>query len=84
MRFRKVGVPSAYLRWAGLTAFASGLVTDIDDEATRREYVSAGAQADIRLITISQFESTFSFGVAVAAGKKIPRSSALMVSFKLM
>jgi hypothetical protein len=83
LRFRKVGVPSAYLRWAGLTAFASGLVTDFDD-AKRRGFVNAGVQADLRLITISQFESTFSVGVAAAAGKEIPRSSALMVSFKLM
>jgi len=84
LRFRKAGVPSAYLRWAGLTAFASGLVTDFDDGTTRRGYVSAGAQADLRVITISQFESTFSVGVAFAAGDEIPRSSALMVSFKLM
>ena len=84
LRFRKVGIPSAYLRWAALTAFASGLVTDFDDGATRREYVNAGAQVDVRVITISQFESTFSVGLAAAAGKKMPRSSALMVSFKLM
>jgi hypothetical protein len=84
LRFRKVGIPSAYLRWAGLTAFASGLVTDIDDEATRRGYVNVGAQADLRLITISQFESTLSVGVATAAGEKMRRKSALMVSFKLM
>ncbi len=84
LRFRKVGVPSAYLRWAGVTAFASGLLTDLDNESTRRTYVSVGAQADVRLITMSQFESTFSLGFATAAGKKIPRSSALMLSFKLM
>jgi hypothetical protein len=84
LRFRKIGIPSAYLRWAGLTAFASGLVTDFDVASTRRDYVSAGAQADLRLITISQFESTFSVGLAAAAGKGIPRSTALMVSFKLM
>ena len=84
LRFRKVGIPSAYLRWAGLTAFASGLVTDFDHDATRRGYVSAGVQADARLITMSQFESTFSVGFAAAAGKRIPRSTALMVSFKLM
>jgi hypothetical protein len=67
-----------------VTAFASGLVTDFDDAPTRRGYVNAGAQADVRLITISQFESTFSVGLAAAAGQRIPRSSALMVSFKLM
>ena len=50
LRFRKAGVPSAYLRWAGLSAFASGLVTDFDDDDTRRGYVSIGAQADVRLI----------------------------------
>jgi hypothetical protein len=84
LRFRKVGIPSAYLRWASLTAFASGLVTDFDDRSTRRSYVNAGVQGDLRLITISQFESTFSVGFATAAGKRIPRSSAIMVSFKLM
>ena len=84
LRFRKVGIPSAYLRWAGLTLFASGLVTDFDNGPARRGYVSTGAQADLRLITISQFESTFSVGLATAAGQRIPRSSALMVSFKLM
>ncbi len=84
VRFRKVGVPVAYLRWAGLSAFANGLVTDFDDSATRREFVSLGAQADLRLITLSNLESTFSIGLAAAAGKGIPRSSSLMVSFKLM
>jgi hypothetical protein len=84
LRFRKAGIPSAYLRWAGLTAFAGGLVTDVDDDDIRRGYVTAGAQADLRLITISQFESTFSVGVATAAGERMRRKSALMVSFKLM
>jgi hypothetical protein len=84
LRFRRVGVPSAYVRWAALSAFASGLVTDFDDTAARRGFVSVGAQADVRLITISHLESTFSVGLAAAAGRGIPRSSALMISFKLM
>jgi hypothetical protein len=84
LRFRKVGVPVAYLRWVGLSAFASGLVTDFDDAATRQSFVSLGAQGNLRLITLSQFESTFSVGVASAAGRGIPRSSELMISFKLM
>jgi hypothetical protein len=46
--------------------------------------VNVGAQADLRMITLSHMESTFSVGVATAAGEGIPRSSALMVSFKLM
>lgn len=84
LRFRKVGVPVAYLRWVGLSAFASGLVTDFDDAAMRRSYVSFGAQADLRMITLSHLESTFSVGLAAAAGQGIPRRSALMISFKLM
>ncbi|MFN2601513.1 MAG: TolB family protein [Gemmatimonadaceae bacterium] len=83
LRFRKVGVPAAYLRWAGLSAFATGLVTDFDD-SSRRGFVNVGAQADLRMITLSHLESTFSVGVAEAAGKGIPRSSSLMISFKLM
>jgi hypothetical protein len=67
-----------------LSAFASGLVTDFDDDKTRRGFVNVGAQADLRSITLSHMESTFSVGVATAAGKGIKRSSALMISFKLM
>ncbi len=84
LRFRKVGVPSAYLRWAGLSAFASGLITDFDDAATRRSFVSLGAQADLRMITLSSLESTFSVGLATVAGQGIRRSTAGMISFKLM
>ena len=84
LRFRKVGVPAAYLRWAGLTLFASGLVTDFDDDDTRRSFVNVGAQGDLRLITLSHLESTFSLGVATAAGEGMRRRSALMASFKLM
>ncbi|HVF39046.1 MAG TPA: hypothetical protein VM939_04030 [Gemmatimonadaceae bacterium] len=82
-RFRKVGVPSAYLRWAGLSLFAGGLLTDFD-HSTRRGYVNLGAQADIRSITLSHLESTLSLGIATAAGERMRRSSQLMISFKLM
>jgi hypothetical protein len=84
LRFRRAGIPSAYFRWAALSFFGSGLVTDFDDGATRRSYVNVGAQADLRLITLSHLESTFSIGVATAAGQGIPRTSALIMSFKLM
>lgn len=84
LRFRNVGIPSAYFRWARLSVFGSGLLTDFDDEAMRRAYVSVGAQVDIRLITLSHLESTFSIGFAVAGGQGIPRNSALLISLKLM
>jgi hypothetical protein len=83
-RFRKAGVPAAYLRWAALTLFTNGLVTDFDNGGDRRSFVNVGAQGDLRLITLSHLESTFSLGVATAAGEGMRRRSALMASFKLM
>lgn len=84
LRFRRVGMPSAYLRWAGLSLFASALVLEPDDPALRRTLTSLGAQVDVRLVTLSHLNSTFSFGYAVAQGDGIPRRSAAMASFKIM
>ena len=84
LRFRRVGIPSFYFRWAGLTLFATGLVTDIDVEDTRRELGSAGAQLDFRLVTLSHLNSTLSLGFAVAGGTDVPLGSAFMFSFKIM
>jgi hypothetical protein len=39
---------------------------------------------DLRLITLSHLESTFSIGFAVAGGQGIPRKSELLISLKLM
>jgi hypothetical protein len=85
LRFRRVGVPSFYFRWASLSLFATGLTTNVDDEATRRTLGSVGAQVDVRLVTLSHLDSTFSFGCAVAGGGRgVPASSAFMFSFKIM
>ena len=73
-----------YLRWASLSLFATGLATDVDEAATRRTYGSAGAQADIRLVTLSHLDSTFSFGWAAAQGDGLPLHSRWMFSFKIM
>lgn len=84
LRFRRVGIPSAYLRWAALSLFATGLTTDVDDAATRRTLASAGAQVDLRMVTISHLESTFSVGFAVAGMRRSRPESAVMFSFKIM
>jgi hypothetical protein len=84
LRFRRVGVPSAYLRWAALSVFGTGLVTDPDDATDRRTLGSVGAQVDLRLVTLSHLDSTLSFGSALAGGDGIPTRSALMVSLKIM
>jgi hypothetical protein len=85
LRFRRVGIPSFYFRWASLSLFTTALVTNLDDEAARRTLGSVGAQVDIRLVTLSHLDSTFSFGFAVAGGGRgVPGHSDLMFSFKIM
>jgi hypothetical protein len=84
LRFRRLGIPSAYLRWAGLSFFATGLLTDFHDGALSRGVQSLGTQLDVRLITLSHLESTMSVGFATAQGQGIPRRNSVMVSLKLM
>lgn len=84
LRFRRVGIPSFYVRWVNLSLFATGLVTDVDDRAARRRLASAGAQLDCRLVTLSHLESTLSIGFAMALEAGAPPRSAGMFSFKIM
>jgi len=84
LRFRRVGIPSFYLRWAGLSFFGTGLVTNLDDEASRRTLLSAGAQLDLRLVTLSNLNSTFSVGFGMAGEQGVPLSTELMLSFKIL
>jgi hypothetical protein len=84
LRFRRVGVPSAYLRWAAVSLFGTGLVTDPDLAEARRAFESVGAQLDLRMVTISHLDSTLSFGLAAARGDGVPARSAFMVSMKIM
>jgi len=89
LRFRRVGIPSFYLRWAGLSLFATGLMTNVDDlvarvDRTRRTLGSVGVQLDLRLVTLSHLNSTFSMGFAVAHEQGVPLSHQFMFSFKIL
>jgi hypothetical protein len=84
LRFRRVGIPSFYLRWAGLSLFATGLITNVDEAAVRRTIGSAGAQIDVRLVTLSHLNSTLSIGFAMAGERGQPVTTAWMFSFKIM
>jgi hypothetical protein len=77
-------VPSAYLRWAALSLFGTGLVTDPDLSDARRAFASMGAQVDLRFVALSHLDTTLSFGSAVAGGDGIPARSSVMVSLKIM
>ena len=84
VRFASAGVTSAYLRWARLSLFSTGLVTNADSRAARRTLANAGAQLDFRLVTFSLMESTFSLGYALAFEEKQRMSRELMISLKLL
>jgi hypothetical protein len=84
LRFRRVGIPSFYLRWADLSLFATGLMTDVDEAAVRRTIGSVGAQLDFRFVTLSHLNSTLSIGFAVAGERGLPVNTAWMFSFKIM
>ncbi len=84
LRFRRVGIPSWYFQWADLSLFATGLMTDVDQPAARRTLASAGAQLDVRMVTLSHLESTLSLGFAAARERGGATSSAFLFSFKIM
>ena len=84
LRFKSIGLTSAYLRWARLSLFSSGLAVNIDDRTRGRELLNAGAQLDLRLVTFSLLKSTLSVGYALAVEENRRPSEELMVSFKIL
>jgi hypothetical protein len=84
LRFRRVGLTSAYLRWARMSLFAAGLSTNFDDADVRREHLSVGGQIDVRLVTFSLLRSTLSAGYAVAMEEGRAMTREVMVSLKIL
>jgi hypothetical protein len=84
MRFRRLGLTSAYLRWGRLSMFSAGVMTNLDSKIHRRELLSVGAQMDFRLITFSLLRSTLSVGYAIALEEDQRGSKELMVSLKIL
>ncbi len=84
VRFQHLGLTSAYLRWARMSLFSAGLVTNLDSADRRRELLSVGAQIDFRLITFSLLRSTMSAGYAIAMEEGRPMSEEVMVSLKIL
>jgi hypothetical protein len=84
VRFRRVGIPKFYCTYARPALFATGLVTNLDEEAFRREAVNWGGQVDFRLVIFSALESTLSIGAAGAWEDGRGRDRELMISLKIM
>jgi hypothetical protein len=84
LRFRRLGVTSAYLRWARVSLFSAGLATNLDSAEHRRDVMSLGGQLDLRLVTFSHLRSTLSVGYAIAVEEGRPMAEELMVSLKIL
>jgi len=84
IRFRSFGVQSLYCNWSRIAFFSSLLSINLDDAASRRSAAMAGGQIDFRLVIFSSFESTLSFGYALAAEKNRRSSDEFMISLKIL
>jgi hypothetical protein len=84
LRFRRLGLTSAFLRWARLSLFSAGLATDLESVEHRRKLLSVGGQMDFRLVTFTHLRSTLSVGYAVALEEGRPLSEELMISLKIL
>jgi hypothetical protein len=84
LRFKRLGTPSAYVNWARLSLFSTGLFTNLASGANRGAYGNLGAQLDFRIVLFTYLNSTFSAGYAVATDRHGRRSTEYMVSLKLL
>lgn len=84
IRFRRLGFPSFYSSWARVSLFSTGIVTDVDRQASRRKLANVGGQVDFRLIFLSNIPLTLSFGYATAFEKNENRSDEFMFSLKIL
>ena len=84
VRFRRVGFQQIYCTYARTALFASGIATNLDESAFRREVGNVGGQMDFRLVIFSALESTLSFGYAAAKEEGHRMNTEFMVSLKIL
>jgi hypothetical protein len=84
LRFRHLGIPAFYVRWAHLTFFSSGIITNLDQPDYRTYFYNGGAQLDIHIVLFTLFKSTFSVGYARAYDESNQSSQEWMVSLKIL
>lgn len=83
IRFRSLGVPGLYSNWARIALFSTGIMTNIESTSSKRTLVNLGSQVDFRISFLSSFESTLSFGYAVAKEKSATFDE-FMISLKIL
>lgn len=84
VRFSRAGTPGLYLSWLRPEVFAGGLVTNLDDAATRTRAGTVGAQVDLRFTVLSALDMTFSVGGGVRFEPHVPDRRELMISLALL
>ena len=75
---------SSFASNARAALFATGILTNLADEAFRQEVGNVGAQIDFRLVIFSALESTLSIGYAAAKEDGHSMDTEFMISLKIM
>ncbi len=83
IRFRGLGFPLLYCSFLQFSLFSTGIVTNFDDAAVRREPVDVGLQADFRLVLLNTLDATLSVGYAKSHEFARWNSDEFMISLKI-
>jgi len=84
MRFRELGTTWAYVNWARLTFFSSGLLTNFTSAPGRDYFANLGTQLDFRIVLFTYLNATLSSGYAAAADHNGHVSTEYMVSLRIL
>jgi hypothetical protein len=83
-RFRELGTTWAYVNWARLTLFSSGLLTNFTSTPSRDYFVNLGTQLDFRVVLFTYLNATLSSGYAAAADHNGHVTGEYMVSLRIL
>jgi hypothetical protein len=82
--FESAGTPGLYLNWLRPAVFVAGLWADPGHASVRKDYQSAGTQADLRFRVLHWYDMTLSVGFALGYEGGRRTGSEWMVSLKIM
>ncbi len=84
LRFSRLGTPDFYVTWMRPAVFATGMVVNLDNAATRRKVYDMGGQLDFQFGILGTLDMTLSVGAAIAYedGHRLGREA--MISLKVL